>query len=56
MDRIKNYIIHWLGGYIADEYRTIELQRDHLYVELDKLETLGHDTVLDIDGKQIWVK
>ena len=56
MDRIKNAIIHWLGGYTADEYRTVELQRDRLYVELDKLETLDHDTVLDIDGKQIWVK
>lgn len=56
MGRIKNYIIHWLGGYTADEYHTIELQRDHLYVELDKLKTLNHDTVLDIDDKQIWVK
>lgn len=55
MGRIKNYIIHWLGGYTADEYRTVELQRDRLYVELDKLKTLDHDTVLDIDGKQIWV-
>lgn len=56
MDRIKSYIIHLLGGYTADEYRTIELQRDRLYVELDKLKTLDHDTVLDIDGKQIWVE
>lgn len=24
--------------------------------ELDKLKALDHDTVLDIDGKQIWVK
>lgn len=56
MGRIKNYIIHWLGGYTADEYRIIELQRDRLCVELDKLKTLDHDTVLDIDGKQIWVK
>lgn len=56
MDRIKNYIIHWLGGYTADEYHIIELQRDRLYVELDKLKTLDHDTVLDIDGKQICVK
>lgn len=56
MDTIKNAIIHWLGGYTADEYRTVELQRDRLYVELDKLKTLDHDTVLDIDGKQIWVE
>lgn len=56
MDSLKNYIIHWLDGYTADEYHTIELQRDRLYVELDKLKTLDHDTVLDIDGKQIWVK
>ena len=56
MGRIKNYIIHWLGGCTADEYHTIELQRDRLYVELDKLKTLDHDTVLDIDGKQIWVE
>lgn len=56
MDRIKNYIIHWLGGYTADEYHTIELQCDRLYAELDKLKTLDHDTVLDIDGKQIWVE
>lgn len=56
MDRIKNYIIHWLSGYTADEYHTIERQRDRLYVELDKLKTLDDDTVLDIDGKQIWVE
>lgn len=56
MDTIKNYIIHWLDGYTADEYHTIELQRDCLDVELDKLKTLDHDTVLDIDDKQIWVK
>lgn len=56
MDRIKSCIIHWLGGYTTDEYRTIELQRERLYVELDKLKTLDHDTVLDIDGKQIWVE
>lgn len=56
MDRIKSYIIHWLGGYTADEYHTIELQRDHLCAELDRLKTLDHDTVLDIDDKQIWVK
>ena len=55
MGRIKNYIIHWLGGYTADEYRTVELQRDRLHVELDKLKTLDHDTVFDIDGKKIWV-
>lgn len=55
MGRIKNYIIHLLGGYTTDEYRTIELQCERLYVELDKLKTLDHDTVLDIDGKQIWV-
>lgn len=56
MGRIKNYIIHWLGGYTADEYRAIELQCDRLHVELDKLKALDHDTVLDIDGKQIWVE
>lgn len=56
MDSLKNYIIHWLGGYTTDEYRTIELQRDHLCAELDRLKTLDHDTVLDIDDKQIWVK
>lgn len=56
MDRIKSYIIHWLGGYTTDEYHTIELQRDYLHTELDKLKTLDHDTVLDIDGKQIWVE
>lgn len=56
MGRIKNYIIHWLGGYTADEYRIIKLQCDHLYAELDKLKILDHDTVLDIDDKQIWVK
>lgn len=56
MGRIKNCIIHWLGGYTADEYHTVELQRDHLHTELDKLKTLDHDTVLDIDDKQIWVK
>ena len=56
MDSLKKYIIHWLGGYTADEYRTVELQRDRLRVELDKLKTLDHDTVLDIDGKQIWVE
>ena len=56
MDRIKNYIIHWLGGYTTYEYHIIELQRDRLYVELDKLKTLDHDTMLDIDDKQIWVK
>lgn len=55
MGRLKTYIIHWLGGYTTDEYHTIELQLDRLYVELDKLKTLDHDTVLDIDGKQIWV-
>lgn len=55
MGRIKNCIIHWLGGYTADEYRTIELQRERLYIELNKLKTLNHDTVLDIDGKKIWV-
>lgn len=69
MDRIKNYIIHWLGGYTADEYHTIELQRDRLYAdlkaneqelaevnaELDKLKAVNRDTVLDIDGKKIWV-
>lgn len=56
MGRIKNYIVHWLGGYTVDEYHIIELQRDRLYVELDRLKTLDHDTVLDIDGKQIWVE
>lgn len=56
MDSLKNYIVHWLGGYTADEYHTVELQRDRLYAELDKLKTLDHDTVLDIDGKQIWVE
>lgn len=56
MDSLKKYIIHWLGGYTADEYRTVELQRDRLYMELDKLKTLDHDIVLDIDDKQIWVK
>lgn len=55
MGRIKIYIIHWLGGYTTDEYHIIELQRDRLYVELDKLKTLDRDTVLDIDGKKIWV-
>lgn len=55
MDSLKNYIIHWLGGCTAEEKHIVELQRDHLYVELDKLKTLDHDTVLDIDGKQIWV-
>ena len=56
MDSLKNYIIHWLGGCTAEEKHTIELQRDRLYVELDKLKALDHDIVLDIDGKQIWVK
>ena len=56
MDSLKNYIIHWLGGCTAEEKHTIERQRDRLYVELDKLKTLDHDTVLDIDDKQIWVK
>ena len=69
MGRIKNYIIHWLGGYTTDEYHIIELQRDRLYVdlkaneqelaevnaELDKLKAVNRDTVLDIDGKKIWV-
>nr|DAM01995.1 MAG TPA: hypothetical protein [Caudoviricetes sp.] len=70
MDRIKNAIIHWLGGCTAEEKHTVELQCDRLYAdlkaneqelakvsaELDKLKALDHDTVLDIDGKQIWVK
>lgn len=69
MDRIKNAIIHWLGGCTAEERHTVELQRDRLYAdlkaneqelakvsaELDKLKALDHDTVLDIDGKKIWV-
>jgi hypothetical protein len=70
MDRIKNAIIHWLGGCTAEEKHTVELQCDRLYAELkaneqelakvsaelDKLKALDHDIVLDIDGKQIWVK
>lgn len=56
MDSLKNYIIHWLGGCTAEEKHTVELQRDRLCAELDKLKTLDHDTVLDIDGKQIWVE
>lgn len=69
MDRIKNAIIHWLGGCTAEEKHTVELQCDRLYAdlkaneqelakvsaELDKLKALDHDTVLDIDGKQVWV-
>ena len=69
MDRIKNAIIHWLGGCTTEEKHTVELQRDRLYAdlkaneqelakvsaELDKLKALDHDTVLDIDGKKIWV-
>ena len=69
MDKIKNAIIHWLGGCTAEEKHTVELQRDRLYAdlkaneqelakvsaELDKLKALDHDTVLDIDGKKIWV-
>lgn len=55
MDSLKNYIIHWLGGCTAEEKHIVELQRDYLHTELDKLKTLDHDTVLDIDGKQIWV-
>jgi hypothetical protein len=69
MDRIKNTIIHWLGGCTAEEKHTVELQCDRLYAdlkaneqelakvsaELDKLKALDHDTVLDIDGKQVWV-
>ena len=69
MDRIKNAIIHWLGGCTAEEKHTVELQRDRLYAdlkaneqelaevsaELDKLTALDHDTVLDIDGKKVWV-
>lgn len=70
MDRIKNAIIHWLGGCTAEEKHTVELQRDRLYAdlkaneqelakvsaELDQLKSINHDTVIDIDGKQIWVK
>ena len=69
MDSLKNYIIHWLGGCTAEEKHTVELQRDRLYAdlkaneqelakvsaELDKLKALDHDTVLDIDGKKVWV-
>ena len=69
MDRITNAIIHWLGGCTAEEKHTVELQRDRLYAdlkaneqelakvsaELDKLKALDHDTVLDIDGKKVWV-
>ena len=69
MDKIKNAIIHWLGGCTAEEKYTVELQRDRLYAdlkaneqelakvsaELDKLKALDHDTVLDIDGKKVWV-
>lgn len=69
MDRIKNAIIHCLGGCTAEEKHTVELQRDRLYAdlkaneqelakvsaELDKLKALDHDTVLDIDGKKVWV-
>ena len=55
MDSLKNYIIHWLGGCTAEEKHIVELQCDRLYAELDKLKTLNYDTVLDIDGKQIWV-
>lgn len=69
MDRIKNAIIHWLGGCTVEEKHTVELQRDRLYAdlkaneqelakvsaELDKLKALDHDTVLDIDGKKVWV-
>lgn len=69
MDKIKNAIIHWLGGCTAEEKHTVELQRDRLYAalkaneqelakvsaELDKLKALDHDTVLDIDGKKVWV-
>lgn len=70
MDRIKNAIIHWLGGCTAEEKHTVELQRDRLTAdlkateqelaevnaELDQLKSINHDTVIDIDGKQIWVK
>ena len=69
MDRIKKAIIHWLGGCTAEEKHTVELQCDRLYAdlkaneqelakvsaELDKLKALDHDTVLDIDGKKVWV-
>lgn len=69
MDKIRNAIIHWLGGCTAEEKHTVELQRDRLYAdlkaneqelakvsaELDKLKALDHDTVLDIDGKKVWV-
>ena len=69
MDRIKNAIIHWLGGCTSEEKHTVELQRGRLYAdlkaneqelakvsaELDKLKALDHDTVLDIDGKKVWV-
>lgn len=69
MDSLKNAIIHWLGGCTAEEKHTVELQRDRLYAdlkaneqelakvsaELDKLKALDHDTVLDIDGKKVWV-
>ena len=69
MDSLKNAIIHWLGGYTAEEKHTVELQRDRLYAdlkaneqelaevnaELDKLKAVNRDTVLDIDGKKIWV-
>lgn len=69
MDKIKNAIIHWLGGCTAEEKHTVELQRDRLYAdlkaneqelakvsaELDKLKALDQDTVLDIDGKKVWV-
>lgn len=70
MDRIKNAIIHWLGGCTTEEKHTIELQCDRLTAdlkaneqelaevnaELDQLKSINHDTVIDIDGKQIWVK
>lgn len=70
MDSLKNYIIHWLGGCTADEKYVIETQCNlldralklkeqeviEMKAELDKLKALDHDTVLDIDGKQIWVK
>ena len=69
MDSLKNAIIHLLGGYTAEEKHTVELQRDRLYAdlkaneqelaevnaELDKLKAVNRDTVLDIDGKKIWV-
>lgn len=70
MDSLKNYIIHWLGGCTTEEKHAIELQRDQLTTdlkateqeltgvnaELDNLKSINHDTVLDIDDKQIWVK